>query len=472
MPRLRTAALAFAAVGVLAATFALTAGSCRPDGPHRPGQRGRRDDCDAHGHGQSRQRRDGLVVRVRHLHLVRVEDRDDCGLLGSANVPVSAPLTGLTPATTYHYRLVAKNASGTSNGSDGVFTTASPPVVVTSAATGVGPTSATLGGDREPMGSRRPGRRIRNAHELRLEDRERNAGWPGTPRRSRASVSGLTAGTTYHSAWSRRTPPARARARTDVYSPPPGRLRSRSSATSSTRREPLNGRVDPTAARRRGSSSTGRARATARRHRRRAPAPARARRASRRPVSGLTGGQRLPLPPRRDERRRNDRAPTRRSRRRAPGRHHRRGRLDRAHSATLNGSVTPNGQATTWYFEYGTSTAYGSCGPHDERRAPGRRSTNVYDERRRTSTQDALPLPLVATNASGTSLGADAILATTGAPAVRRGRRRSHRCPHDHGTVNGTLDPKGSSTTWRFELRAAHGVRSARPVAELQAAAG
>ena len=29
-------------------------------------------------------------------------------------------------------------------------------------------------------------------------------------------------------------------------------------------------------------------------------------------------------------------------------------------SATLNGSVDPNGRATTWFFEYGTSTGYGT----------------------------------------------------------------------------------------------------------------
>jgi hypothetical protein len=26
----------------------------------------------------------------------------------------------------------------------------------------------------------------------------------------------------------------------------------------------------------------------------------------------------------------------------------------------VTGTVNPNGQATTWYFEYGTSTSYGS----------------------------------------------------------------------------------------------------------------
>src|SRR5579862_7349869 len=29
-------------------------------------------------------------------------------------------------------------------------------------------------------------------------------------------------------------------------------------------------------------------------------------------------------------------------------------------SATLNGSIDPNGSSTNWYFEYGTTTAYGS----------------------------------------------------------------------------------------------------------------
>ena len=71
---------------------------------------------------------------------------------GSANVAVSSTPTGLAPGTTYHYRLVAKNSFGTANGGDGLFTTASLPVVVTAAATGVGPTTATLGGSVNPNG--------------------------------------------------------------------------------------------------------------------------------------------------------------------------------------------------------------------------------------------------------------------------------------------------------------------------------
>ncbi len=41
--------------------------------------------------------------------------------------PVSTPVAGLVPATTYHYRIVASNEIGTGEGPDQTFTTASPP---------------------------------------------------------------------------------------------------------------------------------------------------------------------------------------------------------------------------------------------------------------------------------------------------------------------------------------------------------
>lgn len=56
---------------------------------------------------------------------------------GTANVKVSQPLTGLQMGTTYHYRLVAISASGTSEGRDHTFTTKQTPLrfVITRAAT-------------------------------------------------------------------------------------------------------------------------------------------------------------------------------------------------------------------------------------------------------------------------------------------------------------------------------------------------
>ena len=52
----------------------------------------------------------------------------DAGKMTSA-VNVSATAAGLLPSTTYHYRVVATNAEGTSGGTDRMFTTAPPGVV-------------------------------------------------------------------------------------------------------------------------------------------------------------------------------------------------------------------------------------------------------------------------------------------------------------------------------------------------------
>lgn len=60
---------------------------------------------------------------------------------GSADnpAPVSAALTGLTPATTYHYRAVAQNAAGRTQGLDAEFTTAPTPPAPTPPADGAAP---------------------------------------------------------------------------------------------------------------------------------------------------------------------------------------------------------------------------------------------------------------------------------------------------------------------------------------------
>jgi virginiamycin B lyase len=70
---------------------------------------------------------------------------------GSGPQPVSAPVAGLSPATTYHFRVVATNASGTTQGADQTFTTAPPePLVSAVTATAVDDRSATLGATVDP----------------------------------------------------------------------------------------------------------------------------------------------------------------------------------------------------------------------------------------------------------------------------------------------------------------------------------
>jgi len=70
---------------------------------------------------------------------------------GSSPVAVAVNIAGLTPGTLYHFRVNGTNVGGTTNGNDMTFTTSAvPPTVVTTAATGVGGTSATLNGTINP----------------------------------------------------------------------------------------------------------------------------------------------------------------------------------------------------------------------------------------------------------------------------------------------------------------------------------
>jgi hypothetical protein len=79
---------------------------------------------------------------------------------GAGTTPVSATaqLSGLTPGTTYHFRVVATSAGGTVPGADATFETKPGcitgvgPTVVTKAATSVNPASATVHATVNPNG--------------------------------------------------------------------------------------------------------------------------------------------------------------------------------------------------------------------------------------------------------------------------------------------------------------------------------
>lgn len=72
---------------------------------------------------------------------------------GTSPVGVSANAAGLTPNSSYYYRLVAANAGGTSYGSEQTFNTLpNAPVVTTEAASGVSQEAATLNASVDPEG--------------------------------------------------------------------------------------------------------------------------------------------------------------------------------------------------------------------------------------------------------------------------------------------------------------------------------
>jgi plastocyanin len=118
---------------------------------------------------------------------------------GSLEKAVSTVAGLLTPGTTYHYQLVAKNAAGTTPGADRPFTTSGPPSLHTSAASAIGETSATLNGTVTPNGLATTfffewGLNSEYGHSTA----ELPAGADNTVHAEAATLPGLTASTTYH----------------------------------------------------------------------------------------------------------------------------------------------------------------------------------------------------------------------------------------------------------------------------------
>jgi peptidoglycan/xylan/chitin deacetylase (PgdA/CDA1 family) len=79
-------------------------------------------------------------------------------------------------------------------------------------------------------------------------------------------------------------------------------------------------------------------------------------------------------------------------------------------TATLSGSVNPNGVATSWHYEYGTTTDYGSVTPSKTADAGGRSlvSATLTGLTRRTTYHYCL----VATSDAGSTRGADGVFTT------------------------------------------------------------
>ena len=87
-----------------------------------------------------------------------------------------------------------------------------------------------------------------------------------------------------------------------------------------------------------------------------------------------------------------------------------------ATTATLNGTVSPNKESTTYRFEYGTTTAYGSQTPAGT--SGGNADRPVSADITGLAPSTTYHFRLFATNASGTATGADAQFTTAPAGAA------------------------------------------------------
>jgi hypothetical protein len=120
---------------------------------------------------------------------------------GSGPVEVTANITGLEPNTTYHYRLAASNANGTSHGQDQTLLTLSPPIVGREWSLEVGISTASINAIVNPKGYETTyhfeyGTSTAYGTSVPVPDLDIGSG--GGEVSVSEPLTGLMAGTTYH----------------------------------------------------------------------------------------------------------------------------------------------------------------------------------------------------------------------------------------------------------------------------------
>jgi hypothetical protein len=140
------------------------------------------------------------------------------------------------------------------------------------------------------------------------------------------------------------------------------------------------------------------------------------------------------------------------------------GEVTAPRAATLKGTVNPNGFATTYEFEYGTTTAYGSSVPVPAADAGSGTSTqSVEAALSGLSANTTYHYRLVAKNSNGTTLGEDKTFTT---PPWTPEAITGHANPTSlsTATLHGTVNPSGFATTYQFEYGTTHAYGSSVPV--------
>jgi hypothetical protein len=273
---------------------------------------------------------------------------------GMSNQSVSTPLTGLDPGTTYHYRLTATSGSDTTVGSDGLFTTLAAPSVTTGAASSIGPTQATVACSINPNGLATSWSvEYGTSTSYGTQTSGQNAGSGTGTVNTSSTLTGLTVGKTYHF------------------------------------------RCDGTSAAGTTHGSDG------------SFATAQAPSVTAVAASSIT-----------------------------------------ATGAKLNGKINPNGRSTTYYFEYGTTTSYGSKGATLSA-GNGTSVANVSGTVTTLKAGTTYHFTVVATSDAGTTKGADLSFVTAAPPTVSAAAVA--QLGATSANVGGSVNPNGHATTWYVE---------------------
>jgi len=119
-------------------------------------------------------------------------------------------------------------------------------------------------------------------------------------------------------------------------------------------------------------------------------------------------------------------------------------------SATLTGTVNPNGSSSSYVFEWGLTTGYGATSAP---KSAGSGSKAVLVS---TTASGLIPgtvyhYAIVATNRYGTSVGADRTFKTAGPPPASVATGTATNVTTTGVTLTGIINPNGAVTGYRFE---------------------
>jgi hypothetical protein len=374
---------------------------------------------------------------------------------GTTATAVSAGISGLGAGTTYHYRVVAASATGTTQGADQSFTTLPPaPSVATGSASAIATQSATLNGTVIPNGLSTSGYfQYGTTTSYGSVTATQALGAGSSAVALSGTLSGLNAGTVYHfravGVSTSGTSFGSDQSLTTAFNPPS--VATGSASNIAPQSATVNATVNPnglattawyeygldtnygssTTSQSVGSGTTATAFAAG--------------------ISGLGAGTTYhyrvvaasatgttqgadqsfaTLPP----------APTV-----ATGS----ASVITYQSATLNGTVNPNGVATTYYFQYGATTAYGSTtGPQSAGSGSSAAAANAPITG--LSPAGTYHFQIVAVSTSGTSFGADQSFVTPNGPPVAITGTAS-AIASSGATLNGSVNPGGLSTSYYFQ---------------------
>jgi phosphodiesterase/alkaline phosphatase D-like protein len=133
-------------------------------------------------------------------------------------------------------------------------------------------------------------------------------------------------------------------------------------------------------------------------------------------------------------------------------------------SATLNGTVNPEAQATSYYFEYGTSNAYGSQTPTSPV-GSGSADVSVSAPLSGLTPESTYHYRVVAINASGTTLGSDVSFTTPKPPPPAASTGHAGDITQTSATLSATVDPHGQATSYVFDYGTSTAYGSQTPAA-------